>query len=140
MEITSIRTAGLGDTTYLLAHEGVALIVDPQRDVDRFEIAVADAGVRLTHVLETHLHNDYLSGGRQLAAHAGADLVFPAAAGAAFSHVPAFHLEDMNRGPFMIRPNGTRACSVDGRRRGVSILVPQDVLRRAPSLHQPQSP
>ena len=104
MEITSIRTTGLGDTTYLLAHDGAALIVDPQRDVDRFEMAATDAGVRLSHVVETHLHNDYLSGGRQLAAHTGADLVLPAAAGAAFSHVPAFHLEDVNGGPFVIRP------------------------------------
>ena len=104
MKITTIRTTGLGDSTYLLAHEGAGLIVDPQRDVDRFERALADEGVALTHVLETHLHNDYISGGRQLAVGTGADLVLPAAGGVAFSHVPAFHQEDLEGGPYVIRP------------------------------------
>jgi rhodanese-related sulfurtransferase len=104
MRITAIRTTGLGDATYLLAHEGRGIVVDPQRDVDRFEHAVADAGVRLEYVLETHLHNDYVSGGRQLAARAGAGLVVPAGAGVAFDHVPAFHHEDLDGGPFTVRP------------------------------------
>ena len=104
MRITTIRTTGLGDATYLLAHDSAGLIVDPQRDIERFEQAVADAGVELTHVLETHLHNDYISGGRELAARTGADLVLPAAGGVAFNHVPAFHHEDLNGGPFTLRP------------------------------------
>jgi hydroxyacylglutathione hydrolase len=104
MKITSIRTSGLGDTTYLLAHDGAALIVDPQRDTARFDQALADARVRLTHVLETHLHNDYISGGLHLARARGARLVLPAGAGAAFDHVPAFHNEDLDGGPFTIRP------------------------------------
>lgn len=104
MKITTIRTTGLGDSTYLLSHEGYGVIVDPQRDVVRFEQALSDAGVELSHVLETHLHNDYVSGGRDLAARSGADLVLPAAGGAAFRHVPAFHNEDLNGGPFTVRP------------------------------------
>ncbi len=104
MRITSLRTTGLGDATYLLTHDGAGVIVDPQRDADRFEQAVADSGVELTYVLETHLHNDYISGGRELAGHTGASLVFPAAGGVAFRHVPAFHNEDLNGGPFVIRP------------------------------------
>jgi glyoxylase-like metal-dependent hydrolase (beta-lactamase superfamily II)/rhodanese-related sulfurtransferase len=104
MKITAIRTTGLGDATYLLAHDGAGVIVDPQRDVARFEQALSDAGVEATHVLETHLHNDYISGGRELAARTGANLVFPAAGGVAFAHVPAFHNEDLNGGPFTVRP------------------------------------
>ena len=104
MQITTFRTDGLGDSTYLLTHDGGGLVVDPQRDVERFERAVLDAGVELTHVLETHIHNDYVSGGRDLARRTGARLVLPAAAGVAFDHLPAFHTEDLPGGPAVIRP------------------------------------
>ena len=53
MQITSIRTSGLGDTTYVCVHEGVAAVVDPQRDFERFTGALDDASLRF--VFETHL-------------------------------------------------------------------------------------
>ena len=104
MKITSIRTSGLGDATYLVAHEGIGVVVDPQRDIARFETAAADAGVEVRFVLETHLHNDYVSGGRDLATRTGAELVIPAAGAVAFDHKPAFHLEDLDGGPLTVRP------------------------------------
>ncbi len=93
MNVIRIRTPGLGDTSYLLTHNGIGILVDPQRDVDRFLEAAAGAGVHLRYVLETHLHNDYVSGGREAARRTGAELVLPAGAGVAFPHTPAFHLE-----------------------------------------------
>lgn len=104
LDIKSIRTPGLGDSTYVLTHGGAAILVDPQRDVDRFLEGLEEDGVTLTHVLETHLHNDYLSGGREAAARTGAALVLPASSGAAFRHTPAFHLEDIDSDAFTIRP------------------------------------
>ncbi|WP_067126336.1 MBL fold metallo-hydrolase [Microtetraspora malaysiensis] len=95
MEIVSFRTPGLGDQTYLLTHAGRAVLVDPQRDIDRFLDAAAERDVQLRFVLETHLHNDYVSGGEQAAARTGAELVLPAAAAPAYRHTPAFHLEDI---------------------------------------------
>ncbi|WP_440073777.1 MBL fold metallo-hydrolase [Streptosporangium sp. OZ121] len=95
MEIISFRTPGLGDQSYLLTHEGKGVLVDPQRDIDRFLAAAAERDVDLRFVLETHLHNDYVSGGRQAAHRTGAELVLPAAAAAAYPHTPAFHLEDI---------------------------------------------
>ncbi|MCB0909129.1 MAG: MBL fold metallo-hydrolase [Nocardioidaceae bacterium] len=95
MEIISFRTPGLGDQTYLVAHEGKAVLVDPQRDIDRFLGAAADRDLDLRFVLETHLHNDYVSGGQQAALRTGAQLILPAASAAAYRHTPAFHLEDI---------------------------------------------
>lgn len=94
MDVISLRTPGLGDATYLLAHDGIGLLVDPQRDVERFVEAAGRAGVGIRYVLETHLHNDYVSGGREAARRTGADLVMPASAVPAYDHVPAFHLEE----------------------------------------------
>jgi len=102
MNVTVIPTPGLGDSTYLFEHGGVGLIVDPQRDIDRFVEAASHLDTRF--VLETHLHNDYVSGGRAVAATTGAELVIPASAGVAFSHRPAFHYEDIDGGPFTVRP------------------------------------
>ena len=74
-EVVTIETTGLGDRSYL-AHDGTcAVVVDPQRDIDRV-LATADAaGVTITHVLETHIHNDYVTGGLALARATGAAYV-----------------------------------------------------------------
>ena len=70
--VTPIDTPGLGDRTYL-AHDGkVAFVVDPQRDYDRVLAVAEDAGVQITHVFETHIHNDYVTGGLALAKEVGA--------------------------------------------------------------------
>ena len=70
--VIPIDTPGLGDRTYL-AHDGkVALVVDPQRDFDRVLAAADEAGVTITHVFETHIHNDYVTGGLALAEAVGA--------------------------------------------------------------------
>lgn len=105
MEIHSFRTPGLGDQTYLLEHEGKAILVDPQRDISRFLDDAAARDLELRFVLETHLHNDYVSGAEQAALHTGAELVLPAAAAAAYRYTPAFHLEElMGEDGLSIRP------------------------------------
>jgi len=70
--IIPIETPTLGDRSYL-AHDGeVAFVIDPQRDIDRVLELARDAGVRITHVFETHIHNDYVTGGLALADVTGA--------------------------------------------------------------------
>lgn len=102
MDVVGTRTEGLGDSTYLFRHEGVALLVDPQRDYERF---LGDlGGDDLRFILETHMHNDYVSGGKAAAEVTGAELVLPAGSGAAFRFTAAFHHEDIDAGPFTIRP------------------------------------
>lgn len=71
-DILTIETTGLGDRSYLATDGRVAVVVDPQRDIDRVVDLAADRGVQITHVLETHIHNDYVTGGYQLARQTGA--------------------------------------------------------------------
>ncbi|MFP5314327.1 MAG: MBL fold metallo-hydrolase [Actinomycetes bacterium] len=67
MDVITIETPPLGDRSYLIHDGQVALVIDPQRDTDRVEKEAANAGVQITHVAETHIHNDYVTGGLQLA-------------------------------------------------------------------------
>ena len=78
MDLEIVLTPGLGNATYLVASDGEAVVVDPPRDAWRVEAAAARRGWRLTHVLETHVHNDYLSGALELRASAGSEIVAPA--------------------------------------------------------------
>ena len=68
--------------------EGAAAVVDPRRDVDGYLDAARAADLRITHVVETHLHNDYVSGGRELAALTGAQHVIGAGAELRYEHRP----------------------------------------------------
>ncbi len=102
--IETVRTEGLGDSTYVLVHESLAVVVDPQRDIDRFETLIEDNDAQPRLVIETHVHNDYVSGGRILASKHGAELVMPAGAAPVFRHRPAFHHEDIDLGSMTIRP------------------------------------
>ena len=72
IEVVVIDTPSLGDRSYLVTDGTAALVVDPQRDIDRILVAAADRGVAVTHVFETHIHNDYVSGGLALAGETGA--------------------------------------------------------------------
>lgn len=72
IEILTVHTPSLGDRSYLATDGEVAVVVDPQRDIDRVLDLVAERGLRITHVLETHIHNDYVTGGYTLALQAGA--------------------------------------------------------------------
>ncbi|MGE3664911.1 MAG: rhodanese-like domain-containing protein [Pseudonocardia sp.] len=85
--VLTLETPGLGDRSYL-AHDGdVALVVDPQRDHDRVRELAEQAGVRVTHVFESHIHNDYVTGGYQLARATGARYLLNAADPVSFDRV-----------------------------------------------------
>jgi glyoxylase-like metal-dependent hydrolase (beta-lactamase superfamily II) len=72
IEVVVIDTPSLGDRSYLVTDGTAALVVDPQRDIDRILVAAAERGVQVTYVFETHIHNDYVSGGLALARERGA--------------------------------------------------------------------
>jgi glyoxylase-like metal-dependent hydrolase (beta-lactamase superfamily II)/rhodanese-related sulfurtransferase len=78
MELEVFVTPGLGDNTYLIASGGEAAIIDPQRDAGRFLAAAEARGVAIRHVLETHVHNDYVSGALEVREATGAEIDAPA--------------------------------------------------------------
>jgi glyoxylase-like metal-dependent hydrolase (beta-lactamase superfamily II)/rhodanese-related sulfurtransferase len=86
MDLETILTPGLGNATYLLASGGEAVVVDPPRDAWRVTSLAEARGLRLTHVVETHVHNDYLSGALELRAALGSEIVAPARGRYGFAH------------------------------------------------------
>jgi len=78
----------LAHASYMAGSEGVAAVVDPQRDVEIYLEAARQNNLRIEYVIETHLHADFVSGHRELAARTGARIYVGARAGAQFPHVP----------------------------------------------------
>ena len=85
IDVEVIETSSLGDRSYLATDGEVAVVVDPQRDVDRVLALAGRLGVRISHVVETHVHNDYVSGGLELARLTGAAYVMSAQDDVAFA-------------------------------------------------------
>jgi glyoxylase-like metal-dependent hydrolase (beta-lactamase superfamily II)/rhodanese-related sulfurtransferase len=79
--------ACLAHASYLIGSDGEAAVVDPQRDVEQYLSEAAARNLRIKYVVETHLHADFVSGHRELAARAGAEIVFGRRAGAAVPHL-----------------------------------------------------
>jgi len=77
----------LAHASYLLGSEGEAVVVDPQRDVEIYLEAAEKQGLAIRHIFETHLHADFVSGHRELAARTGAKIYLSRSAGATFPHV-----------------------------------------------------
>ena len=103
LEIINIDTPTLGDRGYI-AHDGkTALVVDPQRDIDRVEKVLADHSLELGAVVETHMHNDYVSGGLVLARNHQAKYITNADDPVAFERVSARDLDEFSIGNFGIK-------------------------------------
>jgi len=81
---------GLGCASYLIGCEGagVAAVIDPDRDVQKYLDAAAARGLKITHIIETHLHADHVSGNTDLAESTGAAIYVHESGGAEFDHKP----------------------------------------------------
>jgi len=86
MYIQQFFVDGLGCASYLVGCEGagVAAVVDPDRDVQKYLDAAAERSLSITHIIETHLHADHVSGNTDLAERTGAAIYIHAAAHAEF--------------------------------------------------------
>lgn len=98
MDLDVVVTAGLGDNSYLLVSGGEALLVDPQRDAWRLHRAADRRGARIRAVLETHVHNDYVSGAHEIRAATGAEIVAPAKGRYEFPHRPVDEGDELRLG------------------------------------------
>jgi len=95
---------GLGNSAYLIGSHTTkkAILIDPLRDVDRYLHAASEHGLRLTHVLDTHLHADFVSGNREIAHQTGAVIGASAEAGLGFEHKPLTEDSIIDLGAFQI--------------------------------------
>ena len=107
LELEIFVTPGLGDNSYLVASGDEAVVVDPQRDAWRFVEVAERRGWRIRHVLETHVHNDYVSGAHEIRAATGAELVVPARGRYTFDHRPADDGDDVAIGDLRIVARAT---------------------------------
>ena len=107
MDLELFVTRGLGDSSYLLASGDEAVLVDPQRDAWRFIAAAEAKGWRIVRVLETHVHNDYLSGALETRAATGAEIVAPARGRYEFEHIAADDGDRFELGEYVISAMAT---------------------------------
>jgi hydroxyacylglutathione hydrolase len=101
--------AGLGNSAYLIGSHDTkkGVLIDPLRDVDRYLHAAFEHGIQLTHVLDTHLHADFVSGSREIAAQTGAVIGASAEAQVGFDHNPLTEDSVLDLGAFQIRVMAT---------------------------------
>ena len=103
MRVQVIETPDLGDRSYVVSDETCAIVVDPQRDIDRVEAMVAELGVPVTLVLETHIHNDYVTGGHALARRTGATYVVSGRDEVSFERCAAHDGDEFTAGTMTVR-------------------------------------
>lgn len=111
--------ACLSHASYMLGSEGVACVVDPQRDVGIYLEEARAHGLKIEHIIETHLHADFVSGHRELAERTGAKIYLGALAGARFPHVAVHDGDEIRFGRVILRFLETPGHTVES----VSIAV-----------------
>jgi glyoxylase-like metal-dependent hydrolase (beta-lactamase superfamily II)/rhodanese-related sulfurtransferase len=88
MIIQQFFIPGLAHSSYIVAGNRTCAVIDPERDAGRYVNAAREMGVRITHILETHLHADFISGHLDLADATGAGISVSRSANCAFPHTP----------------------------------------------------
>jgi hydroxyacylglutathione hydrolase len=93
----------LSHASYMLGSEGIACVVDPQRDVSLYVDEAQAQGLKIEYVIETHLHADFVSGHRELADRTGAKIYLGARAGAMFPHVAVHDGDEIRFGRVILK-------------------------------------
>lgn len=88
MYVQQFFVKGLAHLSYILAGKQNCAVIDPTRDVENYIKAAKDMGLKITHVIETHLHADFVSGHLDLKELTGAKIYAPKAGNCKFDHVP----------------------------------------------------
>lgn len=105
MFIKQFFVKGLAHASYVIGcvSSGVCAVIDPKRDVEDYLEVIKEEGMKLTHIFETHLHADFVSGHLELANKTGARVYVPAAAHAEYEHVPLREGEEISIGTLKFR-------------------------------------
>jgi hydroxyacylglutathione hydrolase len=105
MFIEQVRVESLSNTTYVIGSEqsGRCAVIDPVRDIDHYTTIAANHGVRIAYALETHVHNDFISGARELAAQTGCQVGASASGGLLFPSLRLREGDEIDLGEFELR-------------------------------------
>lgn len=93
----------LAHASYFIGSDGVAAVIDPQRDVDLYVKEAQEHGFQIAYVIETHLHADFVSGHQELAARTGAKIYLGAKSRATFPHVDVRDGDEIKLGKCKLR-------------------------------------
>jgi len=104
----------LAHASYMIGSDGEAAVVDPQRDVDIYLKAAEEQNLKIRHIFETHLHADFVSGHKELAARTGATIYIGAEAKAGFPHVALHEGDEVKIGAIRIRALETPGHTPEG--------------------------
>ena len=105
MFIETVRIENLANNTYVIGSEqsGQCVVIDPVRDIDHYTRIASNHGVRIVYALETHLHNDFVSGARELAAQTGCQVGASASGGLLYPSVRLQENDEFDLGEFKLR-------------------------------------
>ncbi len=104
----------LAHASYMIGSSGEAAVVDPQRDVEIYLKAADENSLKIRHIFETHLHADFVSGHKELAARTGAQIYIGAQAHAGFPHVPLTNASEVKMGAVRIQTLETPGHTPEG--------------------------
>ncbi|HET7104215.1 MAG TPA: rhodanese-like domain-containing protein [Terracidiphilus sp.] len=104
----------LAHASHMVGSEGVAAVIDPQRDVDMYLDTAAKNGWKIEHIIETHLHADFVSGHNELAERTGARIYLGAGSGAEFDHVAVREGDEIKFGHCRLRFLHTPGHTMEG--------------------------
>jgi len=124
MFIEMVRIESLGNTTYVIGSEqsGLAAVIDPVRDVDHYTAVASERGVQIKYALETHVHNDFISGARELAAQTKCIVGASASGGLLFESLRLEEGDELDFGEFKLQVIHTPGHTPEH----ISFLVVQD--------------
>ena len=105
MFIEPVKIESLSNTTYVIGSEqsGQCAVIDPVRDVDHYTTIAARRGIRIEYALETHLHNDFISGARELATQTGCQVGASASGGLLYPSLRLQEKDELDLGEFKLR-------------------------------------
>ena len=105
MFIETVKIQSLSNNSYVVGseHSGQCAVIDPARDIDQYTNIASSHGVRIVYALETHLHNDFISGARELAAQTGCQVGSSASAGLLYPSVRLQDDDTFDLGEFRLR-------------------------------------